>query len=234
MDCCGAVVVAAGRGTRMGTSESKQYLALGGKPILVRTLERFQRMPEISEIVLVTCKEDVARCEAYVREFGLTKVSAVTVGGKERQHSVLAGLRMLSPRIRIAAVHDAVRPFFPLEQTAACLKKAEQSGAAVLAVPVKDTIKTVDSSGKVESTPDRNSLWAVQTPQAFRLDLLLLAHRRAEEDGFIGTDDASLVERIGSDVYIVPGDYTNIKITTPDDLLWAERILQQMGEGDTL
>lgn len=222
----GAVVVAAGKGTRMGTSESKQYLQLHGKPILVHTLERFQRMEQIEAIVLVVGSGDIERCAAYVGQYALTKVVAVAAGGAERQHSVRIGLGRLPEGLDVVAVHDAVRPFVTEARTAACLHKAYEVGGAVLAVPVKDTIKVVDKSGKIESTPERNSLWAVQTPQAFRLELLREAHRRAERDGYLGTDDAMLVERLGHAVHVVEGDYTNMKITTPDDLLWAERIMQ--------
>ncbi|MDF2714974.1 MAG: ispD [Paenibacillus sp.] len=227
----GVVVVSAGKGSRMGTSESKQYLPLRGKPILVHTLERFQRMPQIESIVLVTGSGDIERCAAYVEQYSLTKVVAVTAGGEERQHSVRIGLARLPEGLDVVAVHDAVRPFVTEARTAECLHKAYEAGGAVLAVPVKDTIKVVDSSGRIQSTPERKSLWAVQTPQAFRLDLLWQAHMQAVRDGFVGTDDAMLVERLGHSVHVVEGDYTNIKITTPDDLLWAERLLQeQQGE----
>jgi 2-C-methyl-D-erythritol 4-phosphate cytidylyltransferase len=229
----GVVIVAAGKGTRMGASDSKQYLPLRGKPILVHTLERFQRMAQIEAIVLVTGSGDIDRCTAYVEQYSLTKVVAVTAGGDERQHSVRIGLERLPEGLEVVAVHDAVRPLVTEARIAECLHKAYEAGGAVLAVPVKDTIKVVDSSGRIESTPERKSLWAVQTPQAFRLDLLEQAHRQAERDGFVGTDDAMLVERLGHSVHVVEGDYTNIKITTPDDLLLAERLLQeQQGERD--
>ncbi|GAA3412002.1 2-C-methyl-D-erythritol 4-phosphate cytidylyltransferase [Paenibacillus hodogayensis] len=231
----GAVIVAAGKGSRMGSSESKQYLHLQGKPILVHTLERFQQMPQIEAIVLVTGSEDIGRCVTYVEQYGLTKVVAVAAGGAERQQSVRIGLERLPEGLDVVAVHDGVRPFVTEAKTAECLDKAYEAGGAVLAVPVKDTIKVVDPSGMIDSTPERNSLWAVQTPQAFRLGLLRQAHDKAAQDGFCGTDDAMLVERIGHSVYVVEGDYTNIKITTPDDLLWAERLLeqeQQQGQGE--
>lgn len=223
---CGVIVVAAGKGTRMGTAESKQFLPLAGKPILVHTLERFQRIAEVDVIVLVTGAGDVDRCETFVRRYGLTKVASVVPGGKERQESVRIGLERLPDGIEVVAVHDGVRPLVAEANVKACLNQADETGAAVLAVPVKDTIKVVDASGRITSTPERRSLWAVQTPQAFRLELLQEAHRLAERDGFLGTDDAMLVERLGHPVHVVEGDYTNIKITTPDDLLWAERILQ--------
>ncbi|MEF3303390.1 2-C-methyl-D-erythritol 4-phosphate cytidylyltransferase [Paenibacillus sp. GYB003] len=224
----GAVIVAAGKGTRMGTSESKQYLQLRNKPILVHTLETFQRMPEIEAIVLVTGSEDIGRCVTYVERYGLSKVAAVASGGEERQHSVRIGLERLPEGLDVVAVHDGVRPFVTEAKIAECLHKAYEAGGAVLAVPVKDTIKVVSDSGRIDATPERKSLWAVQTPQAFRLGLLRQAHDHAAREGFVGTDDAMLVERIGHSVYVVEGDYTNIKITTPDDLLLAERLLDQL------
>ncbi|PYI50164.1 2-C-methyl-D-erythritol 4-phosphate cytidylyltransferase [Paenibacillus flagellatus] len=234
MTTYGVVVVAAGKGTRMGTSESKQFLEVGGKPILVHTLETFQRLPRIEAIVVVTGSGDIGRCVGYVERYGLTKVTAITAGGSERQHSVRIGLERLPDGIEVVAVHDGVRPFLTGELIDRCLDKAGESGAAVVAVPVKDTIKVVDPSGRIESTPERRSLWAVQTPQAFRLDLLVEAHREAEREGFVGTDDATLVERLGHPVYVVEGDYANIKITTPDDMLLAERLLQEREESDGL
>ncbi|MCR8645822.1 2-C-methyl-D-erythritol 4-phosphate cytidylyltransferase [Paenibacillus sp. N1-5-1-14] len=226
----GIVVVAAGRGSRMGTAESKQYLLLGGKPILVHTLMRLNQMKAIDSIVLVVGQEDVARCQTYIQQYGLTKLSHehVIAGGSERQHSVRAGLDHLPSDVDWALVHDGVRPFVAEEHIEACWQEAMKHEAAVLAVPVKDTIKVVNEQGGIQSTPDRRSLWAIQTPQAFRLSLLKEAHRLAFEDHFVGTDDAMLVERLGVTVQVVESDYYNIKITTPEDLPWAEWILHNV------
>lgn len=221
----GVVVVAAGRGTRMGTAESKQYLLLQDKPILVHTLERFQDMDEIAEVALVVGKEDTARCEQFVSTYGLSKVKSVLVGGSERQHSVAIGIQALGSGIGWAMVHDGVRPFVTAEAVRRCMLKAEETEAAVLAVPVKDTIKQVNETGVITATPDRRSLWAIQTPQAFRRSLLQQALTQAERDGFLGTDDASAVEHIGASVCVAEGEYTNIKITTPEDLPYAEFLL---------
>ncbi|MBD2872196.1 2-C-methyl-D-erythritol 4-phosphate cytidylyltransferase [Paenibacillus arenilitoris] len=221
----GVVVVAAGRGTRMGTKESKQYLRLADKPILVHTLELFQSLGEVEEAALVVGSADVERCRQWVREYKLTKVTAVVEGGKERQHSVHRGLAALTTEW--AMVHDGVRPLVTAEAVRACCAAAEKNGAAVLAVPVKDTIKQVNEAGIIVSTPDRRSLWAIQTPQAFRRVLLLKALARAESEGFVGTDDAMAVERMGVQVAVAEGDYTNIKITTPEDLPWAEFLLSR-------
>lgn len=218
----GAVIVAAGRGTRMGTAESKQYLLLQDKPIIVHTLEVFQQHELISEIVLVTGEDDVQRCRQWVQIYKLDKVTAVIPGGAERQHSVRRGLDQLTATW--VMVHDGVRPFVQGHEIEACYEQARSAGASVLAVPVKDTIKLVDSEGKVLSTPDRRSLWAIQTPQTFRLSELRSAYEAAERDGFLGTDDSSLAERSGISVSVVEGSYRNIKITTPEDLDFAEFI----------
>jgi 2-C-methyl-D-erythritol 4-phosphate cytidylyltransferase len=233
MERFGVVVVAAGKGTRMGTAESKQFLQLAGKPILVHTLETFERMPEADEVVLVAGAPDVERCRSYAAQYGLTKVRVVP-GGAERQHSVLRGLEALGAGAEWVLVHDGVRPFVREEHVLACWRKAMETGAAVLAVPVKDTIKVVDGAGVIASTPDRRTLWAIQTPQAFRCAVLEEAHRQAERAGVLGTDDAMLVERLGVRVHVVESDYTNMKITTPEDLAWAEWYVKSRGGADSL
>jgi 2-C-methyl-D-erythritol 4-phosphate cytidylyltransferase len=222
MEQLGVVIVAAGKGTRMGTEESKQYLLLDNKPILVHTLEVFHSMPEISHIILVVGEGDEQRCEQYKQQYGFVKISHIVSGGKERQSSVLKGLRTLSDEVVWVLVHDGVRPFIIVKDIVACWRQAQEDGAAVLAVPVKDTVKVVNALGHIESTPDRRSLWAIQTPQAFRLDHLIYAHEQALKDDFTGTDDAMLLERLGEKVAVVEGSYTNIKITTPEDLAWAQ------------
>ncbi|MBD0384646.1 2-C-methyl-D-erythritol 4-phosphate cytidylyltransferase [Paenibacillus sedimenti] len=228
----GVVIVAAGKGSRMRTAESKQYLKLGQKPILVHTLQLFQNIHEVDEIILVVGETDMKRCSSYVKDYALTKVTSVQAGGAERQESVKKGLDALQPGTEWVLVHDGVRPFAAVEHVLSCFRKAQESDAAVLAVPVKDTIKIVNEAKQIKSTPDRRSLWAIQTPQAFRLSVLLDAHEQALNEGFLGTDDAMLVERMGTTVHVVEGDYYNIKITTPEDLPWAEWILQHVrGEG---
>ncbi|MDF9844413.1 MULTISPECIES: 2-C-methyl-D-erythritol 4-phosphate cytidylyltransferase [unclassified Paenibacillus] len=225
----GAVIVAAGKGTRMGTAESKQYLLLQDKPVIIHTLEVFQRHELISEIVLVTGEADILRCREWVEAYRLDKVKAVIAGGAERQHSVYKGLQALETDW--VMVHDGVRPFVQATEISACYSKAAQTGASVLAVPVKDTIKQVDSAGQVVSTPDRRSLWAIQTPQTFRLSELMASYEAAERDGFLGTDDSSLAERSGITVSVVEGSYSNIKLTTPEDLDFAEFTQRIRGEG---
>lgn len=221
----GAVIVAAGKGTRMGTRESKQFLDIGGKPVIVQTLEIFNRLPWLENIVLVTGADDVGRCSGWVREYGLDKVSAVIPGGRERQESVYLGIKQMNKEW--VMIHDGVRPFVTHEEIVACRDTAIREGAAVLGVPVKDTVKQVNGQGLITGTPDRRSLWAVQTPQAFRLSELLEAHEAAQRDGFAGTDDAMLMERIGLPVAVAEGKYSNIKITTPEDLAYAAFLKQR-------
>lgn len=221
----GVIVVAAGRGTRMGTKESKQYLMLDNKPIIMHTLEVFHQHHLISQIVLVTGASDIERCQAWVNQYGLETKVQVVEGGNERQHSVYQGLRAISTPWVL--VHDGVRPFVAEQHITACYEAAKETGAAVLAVPVKDTIKQVDEHGNVIATPKRESLWAIQTPQAFQYDMLLEAHESAMSAGFIGTDDAMLIERLGMTVKVAQGDYRNVKITTPDDLIYAEFVTRQ-------
>lgn len=229
----GVVVVAAGKGKRMGTAESKQYLALCGKPILVHTLEVFQHMQTVDSIVLVVGEGEEARCRQYAQTYGLSKVTHVVTGGSERQSSVLKGLRAMPEGVDWVMVHDGVRPLVRPEDADACWTKAKETGeAAVLAVPVKDTIKVVGPTGQIQSTPDRSSLWAIHTPQAFRLSALLQAHIAAEREGFLGTDDAMLMERLGVPVHVVESSYDNIKVTTPEDLAWAEYLLRKQGRGE--
>ncbi|OAB44051.1 2-C-methyl-D-erythritol 4-phosphate cytidylyltransferase [Paenibacillus antarcticus] len=225
----GIVIVSAGKGSRMGTLESKQYLLLQDKPILIHTLEVFNSMPQVKEIVLVTGQDDVGRVQEWVHEYKIDKVIQVIPGGSERQHSVYKGL--LEIGTEWVMIHDGVRPFVDQVDIESCYHRALRTGAAVLAVPVKDTIKQVDESGIIVATPDRQSLWAIQTPQTFRVSDLLRSHQEAQRSGFVGTDDSMLVERMGIPVAIVKGSYSNIKITTPDDLEYAEFIEKRKGEG---
>jgi 2-C-methyl-D-erythritol 4-phosphate cytidylyltransferase len=222
------VVVAAGKGSRMRTEESKQYLHLNGAPILVHTLTLFQKIDQVDTIILVTGAGEIDRCKGYLERYHLSKVHHTVTGGQERQDSVLKGLEVLGADVEWVMVHDGVRPLTAERHVLDCWRKAKEAGAAVLAVPVKDTIKVVDNAGTIQSTPDRRSLWAIQTPQAFRLSLLKQAYEQAERDGFTGTDDAMLVERIGTPVHVVEADYYNIKITTPEDMPWAEWIIHNV------
>jgi 2-C-methyl-D-erythritol 4-phosphate cytidylyltransferase len=221
----GVVMVAAGQGRRMRTQTSKPFLSFQGQPVLLHTLQIFETHPEVEQTVVVTKESEIAQTKQLVQAAGCQKVTEVVAGGKERPDSVYQGLAYISTAFVL--VHDAVRPFVSPEAISRLLQSVRMHGAAILAVPVKDTIKQVDDAGIVERTPDRSRLWAVQTPQAFRTQLL----RQAYEQGFAQpaadvTDDAMLVEQLGIDVRVVQGEYTNIKLTTPDDLLLAEVIYQ--------
>ncbi len=223
----GAVIVAAGRGTRMGAAGNKVYLPLDGRPVLAYALEAFERCASVEAVAIVAAESEIGQAEALVRLEGFAKVQAVVPGGAERQDSVIAGLSVLDTEG--ALVHDAARPLVTPAQIEACCRAAEEYGAASLAVPVKDTIK-VTEGGMLVSTPERSQLAAVQTPQAFRRLELLEAHRLAREAGAAATDDAMLFERLGRRVAAVPGHDTNLKITTPEDLLVAELFLRKRRE----
>lgn len=222
----GVVVAAAGQGKRMRKGFNKQFIQLGDRPILMHTLQAFEHMSSVEQIVVVTSAGDIAKCEALCRSYNVRKVTDVVAGGKTRQDSVRIGLNKV--RTDWVLVHDGARPFVSEEMVNELLESAQKHGAAVLGVPVKDTIKKVNVDGIIEETPERKSMWAVQTPQAFRLSELKRAHARAREEELAATDDAMLMEHLGFDVRIVRGDYYNIKITTPEDLWFAESILQHM------
>ncbi|BCS52469.1 2-C-methyl-D-erythritol 4-phosphate cytidylyltransferase [Geobacter sp. SVR] len=223
-----ALIPAAGMGKRMGASINKQYLQLNGLPIIARTIAVFEQSPLIDGICLVIPADEISYCrEQVVEACGFRKVMDIVAGGKERQHSVMNGLRYLERHAAgedVVLIHDGVRPLIPAGLLQASIEVARTGEGALVAVPAKDTVKIV-RDGLVVETPARETLWQAQTPQSFRFDLIYQAHCRAEQEGFIGTDDASLIERQGSPIRIVPGDYRNIKITTPEDLVLAEAFL---------
>lgn len=214
-----AIITAAGYGKRMG--KPKQFLELNGKPILERTIAVFERARIIDEIIVVVNEEDVG----WVKKSG--KVRQVVGGGKERQVSVFNGLKVLPGDTEIVAIHDGARPFITSEIIENAIVEAKKVGAVVVGVPVKDTIKKVSSKQlAVSSTVDRSQLWAAQTPQVFKKDIILKAYQ-AGKDKFQVTDDAMLVEKMGKPVKMVMGSYQNIKITTPEDLIIAEGIIRE-------
>jgi len=221
----GVVIVAAGSGKRMGGQRNKLWLPLAGEPILAHTVRLFAAHQDVDQIVLVVSEQDYADVLQWLNEEAIQL--AVVLGGAERQDSVRNGLAALSADCSYVLVHDAARPFVTREQISKMINQVEHDQAVIMAVPVKDTIKVVGSTGIVESTPARESLWAIQTPQAFRMSLLREAHEVAQQSGRLGTDDAMLVEWLGHPVKIMPGSYENIKITTPDDLWLGEEILRK-------
>ena len=214
------IVVAGGRGVRMGGDTPKQYLPLGGKSVLWRTLMCFEVAPLIKDIVLVLHRDDMSYCRREVLQgSGFKKIRALVPGGAQRSESVGAGLGETTAADEIVLVHDAVRPFVSRELVERVVVAASAVGAALPALPVKETVKVVEND-LVVSTPSRESLWGAQTPQAFRRDVLLRAHAMGGEG--VATDDAMLVEALGEPVRVVEGDESNIKLTTPADLAWAE------------
>lgn len=221
---CGAVIVAAGNATRMGGID-KVMATLGGEPMLLRTVRTFQQCDAIREIVVVT-REDLL---VTVMDLcaGFSKVRGVVVGGADRPASVQAGLRALSPKVRLVAVQDGARPLVTWQVIDRTVRAANTYGAAAPGIPVKDTVKLV-TGGVVAATPDRKRLQAIQTPQVFDLDLLDSALRQAMLEGTPITDDCSAVENFGMSVRIVQGDERNIKITTPLDLKIAQILLEEM------
>ncbi len=228
------LVPAAGMGRRMGASINKQYLQLGGRPILARTLELFERHPAINSIYPIIPADEIDYFKDQILPgCDLTKLAGIIPGGKERQDSVRNGLQQLQlTNIKpdsVVLVHDGVRPLFDAELIMALIDTAVLTGGAVIGVPVKDTIKEVENE-LIISTPERGRLWQIQTPQAFRFELLFRAYQKAAQDDFLGTDDASLVERLGVRPVVIEGDYRNIKITTPEDLLIAEALLTSRGQ----
>ena len=221
---CGAVIVAAGTASRMGGID-KVMAQLGGEPMIVRTVRAFQNSQAIREIVIVTRQDLIGQISELCKDFD--KVTAVVEGGKDRQGSVENGLQALSKKVKLAAVQDGARPLITDAVIDRTVRAAHTYGAAAPAVPVKDTIK-IAKGGVVKETPDRSSLWAVQTPQVFDIDLLRGALEKAKKEKAAITDDCSAVERMGCGVKLVEGDERNLKVTTPMDLKIAECLLEEM------
>jgi len=221
---CGAVIVAAGSASRMGGID-KVMAQLRGEPMILRTVRNFQECDAVSEIIIVTREDLIIPITNLCKD--MAKVKAVVVGGKSRQESVQMGLNALSSKVKLAAVHDGARPLITWQVIDRAIRAANTYGAAAPAIPVKDTIKVVEGR-VVKNTPDRATLYAVQTPQVFDFDLLRGALKKAEQDGSQVTDDCSAVELMGFKVKIVEGDERNIKVTTPMDLKIAELLLEEM------
>jgi 2-C-methyl-D-erythritol 4-phosphate cytidylyltransferase len=226
-----ALIPAAGMGKRMGASINKQYLQLAGMPIVARTIAVFEQSPLIDAIYLVIPPDEIAYCREHVVEaYGFKKLVAIVPGGSERQSSVLNGLIAMRTHVSaddIVLIHDGVRPLVTENMLRESITTARLHDGAVAAVPVKDTIKMVKDN-IISDTPRREILWQAQTPQAFRFGTIYTAHQSAMADSFSATDDAALIERTGGEVHIIMGDYRNIKITTPEDLILAETFLSAM------
>ena len=224
---CAAVIVAAGKGKRMGTEISKQFLPLRGKEILAHTVEKFEHAENIRDIVLVTGQDSLQDVQDMAQEYGWQKIISVVAGGKERQDSVWNGLLAISEDTEIVLIHDGVRPFVTEDILNLSIETAVEMGGCVAGVPAKDTIKVCNSENISVDTPDRSTLWQIQTPQTFQKERIVKAYKQAKDAGFIGTDDASLAEYSGYPVKVIMGSYSNIKITTQEDLLIGEAFLKE-------
>ena len=220
---------AAGRGKRMQAGMNKVFMELSGIPILVRTLLRFSDCSQVDNLVGGVGEGEVQFVKGILKRIPSLKPWQVVAGGSERQYSVWNGIQSIENPSDddIILVHDAARPLISTEVIQETIKTAREKGGAIAAVPAKNTIKICNEKQEVVETPDRSTLWEVQTPQGFRRDILVRANELAVKDGFLGTDDASLVERCGYPVYIVNSDYRNIKITTPEDIVVAKAFLHE-------
>lgn len=218
----GVIIPAAGSGKRMAAGRNKLLIELDGRPVILHTLAVFEQDPMCEKIIMVIQPNDERILSELIKsEMYHTPVEFV-YGGDERQHSVYNGLQNIEEEIVL--VHDGARPFIRVDTIGRLVEKASVDGAAIAAVPVKDTIKKAENNEVLE-TIERKGLWQIQTPQAFRLSILKRAHEKAKQDAFLGTDESSLAERIGIPVHLVESDYDNIKLTTPEDLFFAEAIV---------
>lgn len=223
-----AIVVAGGKGTRMNMEKSKQYIEICGVPVLARTLKTFEDCSYIDEIIIVVNSDDMFYCKQnIVDEYAISKVKVLAAGGVQRQNSVYNGLCEVCNNADIVIIHDGARPFVKEQTIIDCIEAAVEYGVSTAAVPVKDTIKSADEDGFVDKTLERSVLWAIQTPQAFEYDIIKKAHDKAIIEGFTGTDDTVLSERLGVRTRLVMGSYENIKITTREDLLFGEAIINK-------
>ena len=226
-----AIIVAAGEGRRIGGRTSKIYLPIAGRALLLRTLDQFFRSQRVNNVIVVTAKQDLARCQTLLRNDPHVGEQSwiLQTGGSSRQKSVKRGLEKVSSDCDVVLIHDGARPFVSPELIDRVVEAASARHAVVVGVPVRDTIKVISESRQILSTPRRDCLWEIQTPQAFERSLILQAHVAAQRNDQDATDDASLVERLGKPVYLIEGERTNIKITVPEDLLFAEALVASAG-----
>ena len=222
---CTAVIVAAGDSLRMKSLGNKQFLRLLGMPVLAHTIKAFENASLVDNIIIVTKESLIPDVHNLIDEYKFNKATKVIKGGNSRQESVYNGL-LCAEGASLVAIHDGARPLIAPEKIDEAIRFAKENDNAVLGVPLSDTVKVVDEDNIITGTPDRNTLRLIQTPQIFPLPLLKEAYEKAMEDSFTGTDDSSLVERLGTTVNYVFGDYNNIKITTPEDILKAESIMK--------
>ena len=218
------IIPAAGAGRRMGTETPKPYLLLNGMSVLERTLSCFRGLDSLQQVIVSTSDPFSEQTSEILNRLFANIETVVVEGGKRRQDSIYNAFQKVSDSIQYIAVHDAVRPFIKAERITNCLMTSAEMGAAIIGVPVKDTIKRVNAEGSIKNTPDRSQLWQAQTPQIFRKDLYQEACRHAFENDIEVTDDASLFEASGKDVRIVEGDRENFKLTYPVDFQIAEML----------
>ena len=221
-----AVIVAAGSASRMG-GVNKQLLELCGVPVIARTLRAFQASELVREIIIVTKPDDIVGLWDIVRYFGIDKVKSIISGGSTRQKSVFKGILETSPESAYFAVHDGARPLIKPKTIDRVICDAFNHGAAAAGVKVKDTVKQVNENGMISATLDRNFLYNIQTPQVFEKNIYIMAMNRAQREGVDYTDDCQLIENMGAPVYVTESEYSNIKITTKEDVKMAERLLEQ-------
>lgn len=223
----GVVIVAAGSGSRMKRDINKQFIKLDGKEIIAYTIEKFYKSEDIDDIVIVIKEnEEKYFIENIINKYGFDNIK-LAYGGKERQDSVYNGIKKLNRNCEIVLIHDGARPFVNEDIIKNSIEEAKENNAVVVGVPVKDTIKVVDSDGNIVDTPNRSLLWSVQTPQSFKYEIITRAYEYAYSNDYYGTDDAMLVEHIGYNVKMIEGSYDNIKITTEEDLHFGIQILNK-------
>lgn len=220
-----AIIVAAGEGRRVGAGISKVFLPIGGRALLLRTVDQFFRAKRVNNLIVVIAKRDLERCRSLLGSDPQARKQSwiLQTGGSSRQQSVNRGLKKVSSECDMVVIHDGARPFVSAELIDRVIDEVPTRKAVVVGVPVRDTIKVISGDRQILSTPPRDCLWEIQTPQAFERRLILEAHKAAA--GQDATDDASLVERLGKPVYLIDGERTNIKITLPEDLLFAEALV---------
>jgi 2-C-methyl-D-erythritol 4-phosphate cytidylyltransferase len=224
-----AIIVAAGEGTRMGGSTPKPFLLIAGRPLVLRTLDRFFSSRSVDRVILVIAEKEIQHCTALIEGDPNLSQRAwmLQSGGRSRQESVRRGLEKLDAGCEIVVVHDGARPFISPPLIDRCIEQAYQLGAVVVGVPVRDTIKVISEGHWIQATPCRDTLREIQTPQVFRKELIIEAHRAGSHQPFDATDDATLVEQMGKPVFFLEGERTNIKITVPEDVLLAEALLRE-------
>jgi 2-C-methyl-D-erythritol 4-phosphate cytidylyltransferase len=221
---CSVVIVAAGEGARMGAP--KQFIEIGGQPMCMRACEAFERSALVDEIIMVVAPDNLEPARELSKKCWFEKVKAVIAGGATRQESVRNGLKQISANSDLVLIHDGARPLVTKDLIENVISSLGKSDSVVPGVPVTDTVKELSNANVVVKTLKRGSLWAIQTPQGFRASTIRNAYEAAEVDGFAGTDDSMLVERLGGHVDVVMGSYDNIKVTTPFDLRLAECIIK--------